>query len=167
MSGGALKHRNKNLGRAIIVGLIAVLAALEVAQEFVGAGELAVEAHFIAKDVGRMYRMGNGLAADLDFPETFLFLGRHPFIVFVFSFVVVVDLAGDAEEAIAEVEFIVDMVKLAGDNGGFGADGAAGAPEGVRDFVDEIQLETGLRLEFTEEGAQEKFEFLFVLFEVL
>ncbi|PKK83672.1 MAG: hypothetical protein CVT49_07220 [candidate division Zixibacteria bacterium HGW-Zixibacteria-1] len=62
-------------------------------------------------------------------------------------------------------EIGIDITDLVVDFGGFGDDGAAGAPEAKGDFTNEVFLEDGLRLEFGVEFFEEGLEFGGVLFE--
>lgn len=59
----------------------------------------------------------------------------------------------------------IDIADLVVDLGGFGNDGALGAPEAGGNFVDEIFLEEGLRFELEAELVKQNFEFGRVLFE--
>ena len=58
-------------------------------------------------------------------------------------------------ETYSVVNLMVDTSELAGDLGVFGQDDAAGAPEAVGDFQDEVLLEEALGFEFLDQRGEE------------
>lgn len=148
-----------------VFGELAGGVGLQLDQQFIGPGELAVEAHFVAQDVDRVAILGDRLAADFNFAEApFLFFGHALAVTFVITFAV--HGASGGKKLVAKLDIAVDVIELVVDDGGFGADDALGAPEAVGDLVDEVKLEGAIGIELEYQRVKEVDEGLGVFFVV-
>lgn len=131
--------------------------ALEAAQKFMGASDLAVETEFVAEEFD-----GIGFARDLGFIEiSRLALVEEGLVVGAVLFCVEVGFF--AEEGVVAGGGVVE---LAFEGAGFGADDAFVAPEGVGDFVDEVVLQDADRFELPDQRAEQQPVFIGVFLEV-
>jgi len=113
---------------------------LEVVQERADVYELAVEAHLVAEDIGTGVVEGDGEGVQLVRGIGLVQVGRGRLIMVFF---------GRWGREVGQV--VADLCDGADDGGGFGADGAGGAPEAVGDFDDKAFLEFPDGAKFVEE----------------
>ncbi len=115
------------------------MGKLEKTQKFIGASELAVEAHFVAQEIDIEEVLRDGFGADEILQGAGIDFGGRGGVVKIKG---VRGIAGDVDSCgVDEVEFAVDM-------GGFGINDAAGTPEAVDNLADKAKLKRGLGLEF-------------------
>jgi len=128
-----------------ISGWLVVL--LQAQKQAKGAGELTVQAHLVAENFVAGGAAGQGMSVDGITPS-----GGFGLVGVVVGVIGI----GLNKRSIGgvEMEVVVDVFKLAGDFGGFGAEDAAQAPEAIGDFADEALLEDPDRLEFGCERGQ-------------
>jgi len=136
-----------------------VTVFLHAQEQAESAGELAVEAHFVADDIDAGGEGGQAESADHVIPA-----GGFGFVGTVVGLIGIG--ANDGAVRNVETEVGVDVLKVAGDFGGFGAGDAAEAPEAIGDPADEALLEKAGRFEFDNEGGKEPIVFGGAFFEV-
>lgn len=133
--------------RFLFEGAVAVAEGLQAAQEFVGAGELAVEAEFVAEELDGIVVVRELAAVD----EGFAAAVQDGFVRFAAFGGFEVGLVAEAVERVAQEPFEVGF-----EGAGFGADDAFVAPEAVGDFVDEVVLQDAVGFEFPDERGEEQ-----------